>query len=757
MNKLFLKLSIFTSVVFTYFLSIGQPIQTNPKTGYGVYDPDPMYQANVWYSNNYVLLAHPANAGVKIDGIFDDPVWINLAGFNTTSNTFPTKIDRNAKFNENPAGSNNIPAASLFSGTDATFGVGWDTTYLYLAISVKSAEYLAAKSALTASGGNFEKFETAGVEFYIAANNAKRSFPKDASGNPEYPGTIFPINYDGDVDFKFQMGPLVGKTNRRVSADNFSVWSGPFNPDGPINAFIKDTDYGYNLEIAILWTSINASFINELTGFYVDPLNKPTAANGRIKGLDLSISVPTPDGQSRQARLMWNQCCEDRGWSESIHFGVITLTGTPLPLPLKDINISPNPLSISDKTPVPLIVSVEPSDALRGVIFEVFSANPLKPVAFVSENGVVSPVNNGTATVTGTTVSRNFETVGFVKSVTSVIVTVTNQPSVSAITLTDAIIVNSWGSTVLGVAVLPSDAFQGVTWSFAEPTTLASINAISGLVKATGLGNGEVLVKATSLADPSISSVGKVTISKQTKINNGILNIRNYQNVACGGKGLNNMTLTGYNLSTKMDLHAEFYDPFTCKFELVPPELMNYKLRNKVGVSVSKTVAELVTLSGTGQTSLTIKTSQKQDYRIFATYYPDPSVAITVTVAGNLFLSVSGSNCSVAGIADPDNFTPSTFCNGTSTAPATIDEAPVTLFPNPTTGDFSVSIDLNKGSIVSVTVLNTVGSVVSTSKSSVASGKSTISVGGAGLAKGLYFVTVSTSDGQSATKKLLVE
>ncbi len=755
MNKLFLKVSIFTSVVFTYFLSIGQPIQTNPKTGYGAYDPDPMYQANFWYSNNYVLLAHPANAGVKIDGIFDDPVWINLAGFNTTSNTFPTKIDRNAKFNGNPGGNDNIPAASLFSGTDATFGVGWDTTYLYLAISVKSAEYLAAKSFLTASGGNFENFETAGVEFYIAANNAKRSFSKDASGNPEFPGSG--QNYDSDVDFKFQMGPLVGKTNRRVSSDNFGLWSGPFNPDGPINAFIKDTDYGYNLEIAILWKTINISYINELTGIYLDPLNKPDAANGRIKGLDLSVAVPQPDGQKRQARLMWNQCCLDRGWTESIHFGVITLTGTPLALPLKDINISPNPLSISDKIPVPLVVSIDPSDAVSLVVFDVFNSDTLKPVAFVSENGVVSPVSNGTATVIGTSLSKKFETVGFVKSVTSVIVTVTNQPSVSAITLTDANIVNSWGSTVLGVAVLPSDAFQGVSWSFAEPTTLASIDAILGSVKATGLGNGEVLVKATSLADPSISSVGKVTISKQTKINNGILNIRNYQNVACGGRGLNNMTLTGYNLSSKMDLHAEFYDPFTCQFELVPPELMNYKLRNKVGASVSKTVAEVVTLSGTGQTSLTIKTSQKQDYRIFATYYPDASVAITVTVAGNLFLSVSGSNCSVAGIADPDNFTPSTSCVGTSTAPATIDEAPVTLFPNPTTGDFAVSIDLNKGSVVSVTVLNTVGSVVSTSKSSVSSGKSTISVGGAGLAKGLYFVTVSTSDGQSATTKLLVE
>jgi hypothetical protein len=84
------------------------------------------------------------------------------------------------------------------------------------------------------------------------------------------------------------------------------------------------------------------------------------------------------------------------------------------------------------------------------------------------------------------------------------------------------------------------------------------------------------------------------------------------------------------------------------------------------------------------------------------------------------------------------------------------DLAEVTLFPNPASNNFMISLDVKESSPVNVNVYNAVGQLVKTAKVNSAFGKTDINVNTESLTPGVYMVNVKAG-GLTSTKKLIIE
>jgi hypothetical protein len=78
------------------------------------------------------------------------------------------------------------------------------------------------------------------------------------------------------------------------------------------------------------------------------------------------------------------------------------------------------------------------------------------------------------------------------------------------------------------------------------------------------------------------------------------------------------------------------------------------------------------------------------------------------------------------------------------------------LFPNPATNSAQLSITLENGSDVSISILNTMGQVVSTVQHKGAAGANTIDLHVANLASGVYMVNIKVGEA-TGTKRLLIQ
>lgn len=78
------------------------------------------------------------------------------------------------------------------------------------------------------------------------------------------------------------------------------------------------------------------------------------------------------------------------------------------------------------------------------------------------------------------------------------------------------------------------------------------------------------------------------------------------------------------------------------------------------------------------------------------------------------------------------------------------------LYPNPTSANANLSIDLKDNSVVSIQVYNVVGQLVASQKANGQIGENNITIGLNNLTTGIYMVNVKVG-GVSATKKLIVE
>lgn len=102
------------------------------------------------------------------------------------------------------------------------------------------------------------------------------------------------------------------------------------------------------------------------------------------------------------------------------------------------------------------------------------------------------------------------------------------------------------------------------------------------------------------------------------------------------------------------------------------------------------------------------------------------------------------------------SFRPAMPVNGVGIAEAAMNIGGLNLYPNPTSGITNLSIDLTQNETISISVLNSIGQVVYSSKSTqMHAGVNTIQLNSENWSNGIYFVSVASDKG-TTNKKLTV-
>jgi hypothetical protein len=77
------------------------------------------------------------------------------------------------------------------------------------------------------------------------------------------------------------------------------------------------------------------------------------------------------------------------------------------------------------------------------------------------------------------------------------------------------------------------------------------------------------------------------------------------------------------------------------------------------------------------------------------------------------------------------------------------------IFPNPTQGDVSLTLNLQKAGTVKITVIDMIGRSISEQKESYTMGSHRIDFSLSGQKAGIYFVEVDSPDGKNSKKLIL--
>jgi uncharacterized protein YjdB len=172
----------------------------------------------------------------------------------------------------------------------------------------------------------------------------------------------------------------------------------------------------------------------------------------------------------------------------------------------------------TDNGTLQLSAAILPSNATnKTVAWSITSGSTLASIN--ASTGLVTAIDNGTVTVRATANDGSGIYGTFTITISNQVVTVTG------ITVTGAggatTITTDNGTLQLSAAILPSNATnKSVTWSITSGSSLASINASTGLVAA--IDNGAVTVRATANDGSGVYGTFTITISNQVVLVTGI-------------------------------------------------------------------------------------------------------------------------------------------------------------------------------------------------------------------------------------------
>ncbi|PZR20492.1 MAG: hypothetical protein DI539_10600 [Flavobacterium psychrophilum] len=168
---------------------------------------------------------------------------------------------------------------------------------------------------------------------------------------------------------------------------------------------------------------------------------------------------------------------------------------------------APATITTDDGT-LQLVATVLPSNSNQNVVWSTISGNAY---AYMTQDGIVHVINNGTATIQAVSAEDNtiLDTIeitiaGQIVAVTSVAISVADDAP-ATITTDD-------GALQLTALVLPSNSNQNVVWSTISGNEYAYMTQ-DGIVHA--IGNGVATVKAVSAEDATILDTIEVTVSGQ--------------------------------------------------------------------------------------------------------------------------------------------------------------------------------------------------------------------------------------------------
>lgn len=165
---------------------------------------------------------------------------------------------------------------------------------------------------------------------------------------------------------------------------------------------------------------------------------------------------------------------------------------------------------ITNEGTLNLNAAILPATASQNVTWSITNGTG---TATISPTGIVKAITNGTVTAKAT----SFDNPALSDEIE---ITISNQFAVAEVTVATennvpATITTNGGTLQLTATISPSQANQAVTWTIANTSGQGTISA-TGLV--TGVNNGTVVAKATSVSNPALSAQITITISNQIPV-----------------------------------------------------------------------------------------------------------------------------------------------------------------------------------------------------------------------------------------------
>lgn len=528
----------------------------------------------VWYSSNKTLLVGASKAGIVLDGELNEISWQN-AGYTVTGGVpqFPNKIENKMSFNLSVTSTlTGVPSDDEFVG-DASFGLCWDHTNLYIGVVLnnpKDVELLSWDPLATASG----------IEFYI-------SNTKNSSNTPEPHVYIEGLT---DRDYHIAVGYIKSGINKysTTTTGMVSVLNGSISGDA-FKTFVRKEGNNVFMEIAVSWDSINKPYrtlpANEV------PCGLVTR-EGRKLGFDIQYNIPKTtilgnNIDNRAAFKSWNACCINRNWTETINYGTVELTGSNGLVYFRDINFINNNVTLSGIASTTLGIITDPQEDDFRITYRVINNKPNLPAVSINSRGTITTLNEGVATIIGTANPANYDSPQcFVKSVTTSIIRVNNILKLDSIRSEPLFLSTPFEEGKINFNYYPPIASTLTTWSIISSSgnNLAIINSISGIINVSGNGDGIIIVKGTSVANPSVSKITNVYISNQPLPeqldSNIVIRTKAYQ--ACGVQNYKNTSVSGYAYSSKIYLQSYYLNAVSCNASPISNEIIKYKLKPRV-------------------------------------------------------------------------------------------------------------------------------------------------------------------------------
>lgn len=526
----------------------------------------------VWYSTGKTVFGYATKSPLVLDGNFDEYVWSQV-GYNPTTKLFPNVIGN--KISRSVTADGTIPPDDRFVG-NATFGVAWDDTYLYIGYAIDSPKDVDVLS--------WEPdWSQSGVGVFIDLDNIRSAH---ASINDYY------VAHIDETTLSLYFGYIKNILNQYYER-NPSAYAGfgVYNIKNHSDGFITKHGSILNIEIRIEWAPMNALILNEVTE-ELDEIYK--VKQGRTLGFDLTYFTPYDIREPNSpARTYWNACCRNRNWAESVNYGVLSLIGFTGETPLRSVEFSKNSMTVSGNNTFFPAVDIIPADANKKMTYQVYNSDNNKPTLIINNEGQITPLNEGVATIVGFSAAKVFDTNNFIKSVTSTIVTITNVESIESFTIEDAQIITNWQDLQLQHVVQPSSAHNEVTWEVVDGHNLGYINSITGILSSYSVGDGVISVKATPVAYPSKAVIKQIPLMNQVPLVKENITIASVGFRTCNGLTSNRMTISGYSISqqTKIPIRAYYTNPQFCSPQLVDERYIDYKLRGITGLPVPITIS----------------------------------------------------------------------------------------------------------------------------------------------------------------------
>jgi hypothetical protein len=494
---------------------------------------------------------------------------------------------------------------------------------MYVAAVIPNGVIVPTATEATINGNTV--ITSAGVQFFFN-NGAGRSAANPLSAN-------WPRNYNSARDMQIVLNQLPTGSSAIFpefgifGVDNYGI---PLSSTNDYRFAIKKQGTGYIIEGRMRWKKLLTEFVDPGSGEYTDVTKIP---NKTIPGLGFDMAVNFSSGNQFQSsgQMMWNQCCYNANWTQSQFFGYLDLSG--------DITGPPCPSSITITTTSNAITTplqqvtvgavITPINSDRTLKWEISGTSNNFPLA-VLDNNVISPLNNGNLTITATSVCT---TTGPSFTATYVL-PISGQVAPTNINISGSNINSNWGYSNMTATVFPSGSPQNVTWTITSGNNLATVNSITGEVRATGLGNGNVTVRATSLANGITGDIS-INISNNTVVDCMLLN--SYTKTLQCNRTLNTITFLGFNIGDKIQPLLQYYNPLITS-AVIPDDLVDF--------SVTAISGNPVTLSKSGGGIWELQFNQVSGtFTITGTYLNDPSKTVSVTARLRGAISSSSVSC----------------------------------------------------------------------------------------------------------------